>query len=109
MDHTRPQMVPFESCPETAAAQPAALRSPRMLIEKPITTTKVPPRPRADMPILLAPDEVASLLGVSKTTLYRLVARRVLPFYRISGVLRFDHRDVEKFIARGRVEPVQHL
>jgi excisionase family DNA binding protein len=80
-----------------------------MLIENRIGTTKVPPSTRARVATLLAPETVAGLLCISKTTLYRLVARRALRFYRISGVLRFDQRDVEEFITRGRVEPVQNV
>ena len=62
---------------------------------------------------LLTLDEVAELLRVSKTSVYRLVERRALPFYRVSGLLRFDHADIETFLGTGRVEPVgnnqQHL
>jgi excisionase family DNA binding protein len=62
---------------------------------------------------LLTLDEVAELLRVSKTSVYRLVERRALPFYRVSGLLRFDHADIETFLYAGRIEPVgnnpQHL
>ena len=45
--------------------------------------------------------EVARLLGVSKITVRRLVAHREMPCIRLSegGPMRFDVRDVEKFIA----------
>jgi len=55
---------------------------------------------------LLTPDDVAELFRVSKTSVYRLVERRALPFYRVSGLLRFDHADIEAFLDAGRVEPV---
>jgi excisionase family DNA binding protein len=55
---------------------------------------------------LLTLDEVAELLRVSKTSIYRLVERRTLRFYRVSGLLRFDHADIEAFLGAGRVEPV---
>jgi excisionase family DNA binding protein len=55
---------------------------------------------------LLTLDEVAELLRVSKTSVYRLVERRVLRFYRVSGLLRFDQVDVEAFLNTGCVEPV---
>lgn len=55
---------------------------------------------------LLTLDEVAKLLRVSKTSVYRLVQRRVLRFYRVSGLLRFDHADVETFLGAGCVEPM---
>jgi excisionase family DNA binding protein len=45
--------------------------------------------------------EVARLLSVSKITVRRLVSRQELPCIRLSegGPMRFDVRDVEKFIA----------
>ena len=55
---------------------------------------------------LLTPDEVAELLRVSKTSVYRLVERRVIRFYRICGLLRFDREDVHAFIGDGCVEPM---
>jgi excisionase family DNA binding protein len=55
---------------------------------------------------LLTLDEVADLFRVSKTSVYRLVERRALRFYRVSGLLRFDHTDIEAFLGAGCVEPV---
>ncbi len=55
---------------------------------------------------LLTLDEVAELLRVSKTSVYRLVERRAIRFFRVSSVLRFDLADVETFLGAGRVEPV---
>ena len=45
--------------------------------------------------------EVARLLGVSKITIRRKVACRELPCIRLTGggPMRFDPRDIEKFIA----------
>jgi excisionase family DNA binding protein len=55
---------------------------------------------------LLTPDEVAEWLHVSKSTVYRLVEQRTFPFYRVSGVLRFDRVDVETYLRAGRSEPL---
>lgn len=57
-------------------------------------------------PNLLTPDEVAEVLRVSKTSVYRLVERREIRFYRVCGLLRFDRRDVERFLRAGSVEPM---
>ena len=48
--------------------------------------------------------EVARLLSVSKITIRRLVGAGELPVIRLSkgGPLRFDPRDVERFIAEHR-------
>ena len=63
------------------------------------STASVPPN-------LLTPDEVAELLRVSKTSIYRLVERREIRFYRVCGLLRFDRSDVTHFLGAGSVEPM---
>ena len=64
--------------------------------------------PAAQLPsrTLLTLEEVAELLRVSKTSVYRLVERRALPFFRVSSVLRFDRGDITRFLSAGSVEPV---
>jgi len=59
----------------------------------------VPRRPRSQYGDCSHQDEVADLLRVSKTSVYRLVERRALPFFRVSGLLRFDQEDIEAFLA----------
>jgi len=56
---------------------------------------------------LLTPDEVADLLRISKTGVYRLVERRVIRFYRVRGVLRFDLNDIQDFLREGCVEAMK--
>jgi excisionase family DNA binding protein len=55
---------------------------------------------------LLTPSEAANMLRLSKASIYRLVETRRLPFYRVSGSLRFSKKDLEDYLARGRVESV---
>jgi excisionase family DNA binding protein len=55
---------------------------------------------------LFTPSEAAELLRLSKASIYRLVEKRAIPFYRVSGSLRFAQKDLEEYLARGRVEPV---
>ena len=55
---------------------------------------------------LLTPDEVAEVLRVSKTSVYRLVERREIRFHRVCGLLRFDRSDVARFLSTGSVEPM---
>ena len=55
---------------------------------------------------LLTPDEVAELLRVSKTSVYRLVERREIRFCRVCGLLRFCRSDVEQFLRAGSVDPI---
>jgi excisionase family DNA binding protein len=53
---------------------------------------------------LLGIDEVARLLSVSKMTIRRKVSAGELPCIRLSkgGPMRFDLRDVEKFVEQHR-------
>jgi len=55
---------------------------------------------------LLTPDEVAELLRVSKTSVYRMVERREVRVYRVCGLLRFSRSDVEQFLRAGSVDPM---
>ena len=57
-------------------------------------------------PNLLTPDDVAEVLRVSKTSVYRLVERREIRFYRVCGLLRFDRGDITRFLSAGSVEPM---
>ena len=57
----------------------------------------------ATMRQLVNIEELAARLAISKTGAYRLVARKELPFYRISGVLRFDVDEIEAFLRDHRV------
>lgn len=56
---------------------------------------------------LLTIKQVADLLSVSITTIYRLVDNRDLPFYKVRGGLRFDLVDVETYLKQTRVESKQ--
>ncbi|MFI5056906.1 MAG: helix-turn-helix domain-containing protein [Candidatus Acidiferrales bacterium] len=53
---------------------------------------------------LIGIDEVARLLAVSKITVRRKVSAGELPCIRLSkgGPMRFDVRDVEKFVQQHR-------
>lgn len=53
---------------------------------------------------LLTLADVAKLLRVSKTSIYRLVERREIPFCRVGRNLRFSRLDIEAFIRSRRVE-----
>jgi excisionase family DNA binding protein len=52
--------------------------------------------------------DVAAWLDISTTSVYRLAERREIPFYRLRGALRFAKEDVERFLARQRVEAAEH-
>lgn len=56
---------------------------------------------------LLTIDSVAEMFSVSKTTVYRMIQSRILPFYRIGGNLRFDEQEMMDYLERQRVAPIE--
>jgi len=55
---------------------------------------------------LITPEELASILRMSKPSVYRLIEKRKIPFYKISGSLRFKLTDIEKYINSSRIDAV---
>ncbi|MBI4457854.1 helix-turn-helix domain-containing protein [Candidatus Uhrbacteria bacterium] len=55
---------------------------------------------------LLTVKQLAALLTVSTTSIYRLVEHREIPFFRLPHGLRFDEADVSEFLKQRRVEAV---
>jgi len=53
---------------------------------------------------LLTPDELTSVLKISKTGVYRLIAQRKIRFYKVGGSIRFDKNDVASYLQQNRVE-----
>ncbi len=52
---------------------------------------------------LLDVNELAELLKVSRTSVYRLIERRELPFLKLQRVIRFRRSDVDEYLDRCRV------
>jgi len=52
---------------------------------------------------LLTVDEVAERLGVSATTVSRLVRERAIPHVRVRHALRFDPADLEAWLDAQRL------
>lgn len=52
---------------------------------------------------LLTVDDLAALVNLSRSSVYRLVETRSIPFHKISGSLRFSSNDVTAFLASCRV------
>ncbi|MBP6859095.1 MAG: helix-turn-helix domain-containing protein [Candidatus Magasanikbacteria bacterium] len=61
------------------------------------------------IPHFLTPDNLADILGISKTTVYRLIDKRSLPFYKIGGSLRFKQSDVMEYLEKSRIKPSNEL
>jgi len=54
---------------------------------------------------LLTSSEVAELLNVTITTVYRLIERRALKTYRVARRLRFHPDDIHAYLESGLAEP----
>ena len=80
-------------------AQHGAVHRQSNLIQRTETRDVGPAKKRQ----LVNIEELADRLAISRTGAYRLVARNALPFYRISGVLRFDVDEIEAFLRDNRV------
>lgn len=52
------------------------------------------------------PNEFGKFLSISKTTVYRLIDTRKIPFYKIKGSIRFAEQDVLNFLKENRIEPI---
>lgn len=62
--------------------------------------------------IMMKVDQVASLLQISRASVYRLAQRREISHFTIKGkrrtrVLRFLRSDVEKFVRSNMINEVQ--
>jgi len=56
---------------------------------------------------LITPKDLALLLKVSNTTIYRIIEGRKISFYKISGSIRFKQADVEAYMTQNRFEPLK--
>ncbi len=53
---------------------------------------------------LLTVEELGAHLKISKSSVYRMIERRLIPFFKIRSGLRFDMADVEKYLLSCRTE-----
>jgi len=57
---------------------------------------------------LLSIKDLSKLFNISKTTAYRIVEGRKIPFYKIGGVLRFSEKDILGYLEENKIEQIQH-
>jgi excisionase family DNA binding protein len=55
---------------------------------------------------LLSVDQLSTLLNISKTSVYRLVSSRSIPFYKIGHNLRFKKDDVINYLENNYIESI---
>lgn len=50
--------------------------------------------------------QLAKLLGVSKTSVYRLMGRRLIPFYKIGRSVRFRLSEVLEYLEKNCIKSI---
>ena len=55
---------------------------------------------------LLTFREVAELLRISVPSVRRLQHRRLIPFFKVGGGVRFNENDIASYLERNRVESI---
>jgi len=57
---------------------------------------------------LLSIKDLGRIFNISKSTAYRVVEGRKIPFYKINGVLRFSEKDILSYLEENRINQIQH-
>ena len=63
----------------------------------------MPPEP-AIAPRLMGIDQVAAYLGLSPHTVYKFVSQRKIPHVKIGKLVKFDHLEIDRWIASHAVK-----
>jgi len=58
---------------------------------------------------IITPEQLGNILKISQSTVYRLVNKRAIPFYKIRGSLRFKFEDVINYLGQCRVKPANEM
>lgn len=56
---------------------------------------------------LISPEKLSEILSISKVSVYRLVEKREIPFFKVGGSIRFLLADIEKYLANSRIESIK--
>jgi excisionase family DNA binding protein len=49
-------------------------------------------------PLVMTVEAAAALLGISRTSMYRLIAQRKVPHIRLNGSVRIPRRELEAWV-----------
>jgi len=52
----------------------------------------------------ISPEDLADIFKISRSSVYRLIEKRQIPFFKIGGKLRFSQSDVNEYLEKVRVE-----
>jgi excisionase family DNA binding protein len=50
-------------------------------------------------PLVMTVEAAATLLGISRTSMYRLIAQRKVPHIRLNGSVRIPRRELEAWVS----------
>lgn len=53
----------------------------------------------------LSIDEISEHLGVKKDTIYKWVAKKKMPAYKVGRLLKFQIKEVDKWVRTGKAAP----
>jgi len=48
---------------------------------------------------LYSSKEIADYLGISKDTLYRMIKRKQIPFYKVGKLIKFDRSEINAWVS----------
>jgi excisionase family DNA binding protein len=55
----------------------------------------------------MKPEELAAYLAVTKRTIYRWVAKRIIPFSKIEGRIRFKGEEIQNYLDEKKVDVIK--
>lgn len=59
---------------------------------------------------IMSVNDLAEMLQLSKSAIYKLTFNRVIPFYKPAGkMMYFKHSEIMAWINKGRVEPANEV
>jgi len=56
---------------------------------------------------LLRVNDVARILNISSSSVYRMVEKRLVTFYKLRSGLRFKEKDIEQYVQDCRTEAIR--
>jgi excisionase family DNA binding protein len=65
--------------------------------------------PEISYPKIMGIEQTSSMLGISKSTLYRYTSQRLIPFHKKYQKIYFKKEDIEKWINETRKENYKNL
>lgn len=55
---------------------------------------------------LISVEDLMEIFKISKSSVYRLIDNRKIPFYKIGGSLRFKEDDILFYLEKSKFEPI---